>query len=715
MINTKLRRCVIAAALCGFGAAVHAQDVDLGKITVKGEGMRDADRSFTVNTISRDEIAGRRWENPLAIFEEAPGVEVRSIQGGSVGDFITIRGMTNGGHGGDLGFSLDGVSLNEAEGHSDGYADTQIVVPLEIESLTVYKGPVSPLYGNFARGGVMAFQTRKGGEYTDIHLSGGSWGTYDGQLAFGTEVEAPLIGDLQINGAIQGYEHEGWRDNSRFTKMNLALRASKAIGDRSEVALSLRGHGARSYVPGNTTGDQFNAGWDERRQQSDVHQTQNDMAEKTYNSQRIDFNHNFTDNLRLLTWVYKTEMFLSRYETDVAPSFNPANCAAENMQTGVGNGSSCQRELSHDREVVALGFSFNGTHAIGNIASNWVLGAEYYDEETTELMWRTNSRDRGFVQGITPRLERNRDYVTETTAVFGQIDLDVHRYFRPTLGFRYDSIDQTATLRTDVASPVMRDTRANYDISESSFTPKLGVRSAITDNLELRASYAEGFQLPNIGQRSDANISSLDPHKFEQYELGISGTPHPSVYFDLVYFMLNSSDEIITNPNNNQLDNLGETDRSGIEGEIRYFPSAVPHLTLSAGFGFFDSEIKSRADNPALEGLEIPRVPEHVANVTASYAPPSGWGGTLRWRTVGEMYVSNDNVGTYDGYDVVDATVFYTVPGANGRSTRWYLEVTNIFDEAYADGPGGANGVTEPTTFNARPPASVFAGVIFSL
>ncbi len=714
MINRHLKRCVIAAALCGFGAGVHAENVDLGSITVKGEGMREADRSFTVNTISRDDIAARRWENPLAIFEEAPGVEVRSIQGGSVGDFITIRGMTNGGHGGDLGFSLDGISLNEAEGHSDGYADTNIVVPLEIDSLTVYKGPVSPLYGNFARGGVMAFQTRKGGEYTDIHLSGGSWGTYDGQLAFGRQVDAPLIGPLQINGAVQGYESEGWRDNSRFTKMNLALRASYMLSERSEIALSLRGHGARSYVPGNTTGDQFEAGWEQRRAQSPVHVSQNDMAEKTYDSQRIDFNHSFSDNLKLLTWIYKTDMFLSRYETDVAPSTDPAVCAT--LTTGVGNGSSCQRELSHDRDVTALGFSFNGTHSIGNIASNWVLGAEYYDEETVERMWRTNSRDRGFVQGITPRLERNRDYVTETTAVFGQIALDVHRYFQPTLGFRYDRIEQTGKLRTDVAAPVMRDTRANYDVSDSSLTPKLGVRSAITDNLELRASYAEGFALPSIAQRTDPNINNLDPTKFTQYEFGISGTPIPSVYFDLVYFMLNSTDEIITNPANaNLLENIGETDRSGIEGEIRYFPGAVPNLTLSAGFGFFDSELKSRADNPALEGLEIPRVPEYVANLTASYAPPSGLGGTLRWRTVGEMYVSNDNVGTYDGYDVVDATVFYTVPGANGRSTRWYLEITNIFDEAYADGPGGANGVTSPTTFNARPPASVFAGVMISL
>lgn len=706
MINHQLRKCVIAAALFGFGAGVQAIEVDLEKITVKGEGMRDADRSFTINQIGRDQIESRRWENPLQIFEEAPGVEVRSIQGGSVGDFVTIRGMTSGGHGGDLGFSLDGITLNEAEGHSDGYADTNIIVPLEVETLTVYKGPVSPLYGNFARGGVMAFQTRKGGEYTDIHLSGGSWGTYDGQVAFGTQVDAPLIGPLQLNGAVQGYEHEGWRDNSRFTKMNLALRASYMLGERSEIALSLRGHGARSYVPGNISGEQFEDGWDESRKQSPVHQTQRDMAEKTYDSQRIDFNHSFSDHLKLLTWAYKTDMFLSRFETDVAVTTDPATCAT--LTTGT---TSCQRELSHDRDVEAFGFSLNGVNSFGSVASNWVLGAEYYNEETDETMYRTNAQDRGFVQGIPERLHRDGDFVTKTTSVFGQMDLDVHRLFRPTIGFRYDSIDQTGKGMTD--NPL--DNRTDYDTSNSKFLPKLGVRSAVTDNLELRASYAEGFALPSIEQRSISETADLDPVKFTQYEFGISGTPTQSLYFDLVYFMLNSTDELLTVGDPPQLENAGETDRSGIEGEIRYFPQAVPNLTLSAGFGFFDSEIKKRPNNPALEGKEIPRVPDHVANLTASYAPPSGWGGTLRWRTVGEMYVNNNNTGTYDGYDVVDATVFYTVPGANGRSTRWYVDFTNIFDEHYADGPGGAENSTVPTTYNTRPPASVFAGVMISL
>ncbi len=66
---------------------------------------------------------------------------------------IVIRGFGNGGHGGDLGAVIDGIPLNEAMSHADGYVDLNVIIPLEIDSFTVLKGPVSALYGNYNRGG----------------------------------------------------------------------------------------------------------------------------------------------------------------------------------------------------------------------------------------------------------------------------------------------------------------------------------------------------------------------------------------------------------------------------------------------------------------------------------------------------------------------------------------------------------------------------------
>jgi hypothetical protein len=40
---------------------------------------------------------------------------------------------------------IDGIPLNEANSHADGYVDSTVLIPLEIGGLTIYRGPVSAL------------------------------------------------------------------------------------------------------------------------------------------------------------------------------------------------------------------------------------------------------------------------------------------------------------------------------------------------------------------------------------------------------------------------------------------------------------------------------------------------------------------------------------------------------------------------------------------
>lgn len=677
MEHFRFKRCAIAVALFGCSGGIHAAEpVKLGEITVKGEAMKESEGAFTVNTISAETIQSQRWENPLAIIEEAPGVEARSIQTGSVADFITIRGMTSGGHGGDVGFSLDGVTLNEAEGHADGFADTNVVIPLELASLALYKGPVSPLYGNFARGGVMAFTTRKGGEYADVHLATGSYATNDAQAAFGSR-----SGPLQINGALQSYDSEGWRDNTRFTKTNSAFRAAYDINERSEIALSLRAHGAAFEGPGNIDRAQFLNDSLRHRQAPSVAGTY-DGGDKDYSSQRFDFNHRVNDNLKLLTFAYKTNMGITRFESSTPNP--PAN----------------QIERTHERDVVAVGASLNGVNQLLGVSSQWVVGTEYYDEATHEDQWSTVARARGTKQ-------RDRDFSIATTSLYGEMALDLDPRFRPTLGFRYDAFDGSLDNRL---------TSTKSDLNNfNHFSPKLGVRSALNEKWALRASAANGFALPNSVQKYDPAID-VDGVEFWQYEIGVNGTPSPQWYMDLAAFILNSSDEIQQLPNVTPATfvNAGASRRTGIEGELRYYPAAVNHLELYGTFGVYDTEIRSNTD-ATFVGKELQRVPNYVANLGVKYEPSSGWGSSLRWRSLGSYNTNNQNTGAYNGYDIINASLFYTMGGEQKPNVRWYVDINNMTDEIYAENVSGANAQGEPTSFNPRPPANVMLGVMMSL
>ncbi len=679
------KKSAIAVALFGCSAGIQAQEpAKLGEITVKGEAMKDSDRSFTVNVIEADQIKNQRWENPLAIIEEVPGVDSRPIQAGSVADPITMRGMTSGGHGGDVGFSLDGITMNEAEGHADGYADTSILIPLELQQVLIYKGPVSPLYGNFARGGVMAFNTRKGGEYADVHLASGSFDTKDTQAAFGTKVDK-----LQLNGAMQGYDSEGWRDNSRFTKMNSAFRAGYQIDNKSEVALSLREHGATFEGPGNITRAQYEDKEDRHKQAAAV-AANKDGGEKSYNSRRMDYNYLVNPNLKLLTFVYQTKMEFTRFESSTP---TPGT----------------QIERTHNRDVLAYGASLNGENKLFNVNSHWVVGAEMYNEDTNELQWATTARSRDATQPTSgSRMPRDRDFTIDTLSIYGQMDLDLHKRFRPTLGFRYDNFD--GALADHVVSSNSGDL---HDFDQIS--PKLGFRSELAENWELRTSVANGFALPNGIAKYAPNLN-VDKTEFWQYEIGISGAPSPQWYVDLAYFILNSKDEVQAVPSTipTEYINAGNTERSGLEGEIRYFPAMLNNFELSAGFSFFDAVIAKNRITPSLEGNVPQRVPEYMTNISAKYEPESGLGGSLRWRSIGEYYTNNDNMAKYNGYDIVNATVFYIVRGENNISARWYLDINNLTDKVYSEGVSSTAGQTEPNSFNPRPPMNFMVGAIMS-
>src|SRR5690606_37382840 len=130
-----------------------AQANELSTIVIKGQRFLPEQSGFTANVIDQDEIRARHITQMQELYREIPGMSVRNLGLGGVADNITMRGFAGGGHGGDIGVAIDGISLNEAMSHADGYADQNVVVPLEIERMTVFKGPSSSLYGSYNRGG----------------------------------------------------------------------------------------------------------------------------------------------------------------------------------------------------------------------------------------------------------------------------------------------------------------------------------------------------------------------------------------------------------------------------------------------------------------------------------------------------------------------------------------------------------------------------------
>lgn len=192
---------IAAAGLLGLAAipqagAQQATDAaaSLQPVEVKGQTARGASAAYTTTVIEAEDIANAHASHPQELLRQVPGMNVQNYQLSGVGDAIVMRGFGGGGHGGDVGVMLDGIPLNEAMSHADGYVDLGVIVPLEMERISIYKGPVSALYGNFNRAGLMAIDTRKHGnydaeaEYREADVSLSSHGTLDAQGALGLKL-----------------------------------------------------------------------------------------------------------------------------------------------------------------------------------------------------------------------------------------------------------------------------------------------------------------------------------------------------------------------------------------------------------------------------------------------------------------------------------------------------------------------------------------------
>jgi outer membrane receptor protein involved in Fe transport len=189
--KTRVAQAVATLVFASISAQIYAQEVPpvstLGAIEVKGQALLQSDSSSaTQTTFEAEEIRDAAIAQPEQLFSRVPGMRVNNYNLGGVVNVISLRGFGGGAHGGDLGFVLDGITLNEAISHSDGYADLNVVIPLELQRMDVVKGPSSVLVGNYNRAGSVFLQTRKGGEYQLADFSVGSFRTVDAQVAGAT-------------------------------------------------------------------------------------------------------------------------------------------------------------------------------------------------------------------------------------------------------------------------------------------------------------------------------------------------------------------------------------------------------------------------------------------------------------------------------------------------------------------------------------------------
>ncbi len=664
---------VTNGAVTSVELSIKPQDIMLSEIVIKGDAFAKANETGTVNELALKQIKMLNITEPARMVEQIPGVDLGAYKQGGVADVFSIRGFGGGGHEGQAGVQLDGISLNEAEGHSDGYADMNILIPLNIQKVKVYKGPSSVLYGRFAEGGTLAFETRKGGDYQDVQLTGGSFNTFDAQAAFGKTF---LAADkkLTTNFAVQLFNTSGYAANSDYLKGNVSGRIGYQLTRKTDVALTLQGHSSNWDAPGYIPEVQFNNP-DLRNQQGP--NAENDGGSKRFTSQRIDVNHNLNENVKLLVFGYSVQQDFTRFAKF---GFTPGG----------------QSERFNTREVYSTGASLNGKSKLVGLDFDWVGGAEYYDETTFRQRWSSDNRVR---QAQT----QERTFTVQSVSAFAKGELNVSKYFRPSVGLRYDTYLGEFNNADPGTEGFTRELNALSNVA-----PKLGVRSTLFTGFDLRANVSNGFSLPNSTTKYDPDLN-LEPVQIWQYEVGANYQYKEWLTLDVAGYVLNTSREILENPpGSGDLVNAGLTQRRGIETELNLIP--ISGLSILGSFTYMETEILENPD-VTLVGNELTNIPATIFFTNVVYTLKNGLGTMVRVRDVGAYTTNATNTASYEGYTVAHLMLFYNFDGRLGRRGRVFIEANNITNVAYAETVFGDAG---SQSFAPAPLTNFTVGVSYS-
>jgi len=668
----------LAPTLAGAAdpAALVTAEVTLGAVVVKGQALRVAPGAFSANVFDAERIRNQQLIHPQDLLRWVPGMHLRSLGLGGVADPIVLRGFASGAHGGDIGFVVDGIPLNEAMSHADGYADLSVLIPLEIDALTVFRGPVSPLYGNFNRGGLVAIDTRKGGVYRQGDFSGGSHGTGDAQVALG----ARLADNQHVNLAAQATTTDGFRPQSAHWRATLAARWSIDLTPALQLALSGRAHRAEADSAAYLTQGQF---------QTDPHgidpRVQDDGVERRFTTLRIDLNYGLSPDLRLLTFAYQTRQDFTRWFTRPTTADPAANWR--------------QREESYDRRVFGAGMSLNGRSLVAGSTWIWVAGLETFREPTDYLLFDGLSRR----ERVNPA-QFDRNATLDSVSTFGELQAPLHPLFQPTLGLRHDRFSGDCTR----LGPETGDQPCGPLADLDHLSPKIGVRSdLLPKTLQLRASWAEGFALPGGFIKYAIGAADLRPNVFRQTELGTTLRLPGGVKADLARYRIDSTQEIRTVAPG-VFENFGATRRDGLEASLHWSP--LDELQVSLAWARADSEVTRNA-NPALLGKRVTGVPEDTRTLGLVWSPPAGLGASATLRTVGRKAVDAANTIHHEGFSTLDLGMTHSGRWGTTRY-RAHLRVDNALDRIHASSKLLIGG---QLMYGTAAPRSVRVGVQFDL
>ena len=679
--------------------AIAAQDLPVSVTAISEKLIIDSD-SLDLTDIGR--MVPNATLHPSATFAGTPNFLIRGI-----GVSGTTRSLDP-----TVGIIVDGVYLGFPVGANLDMFDR--------ESIEILRGPQGTLLGRNVTGGAIVVRTKRPtGEFgAKVDVTVGDYSRRDLSLS----VEGPISDTVSAKtrklkdnnggsivptaGAIaRGYDETGQGESGTKPDVDLTIiRPMLLIQPSENLDITFIGE-FLSDKSGTANSRNFVNNDALRRTQ---------LFGYTPPEDRYEINHNLMGGNDL-----EIDTFIGEF----------------NLQTdsGILTGIASYRELTYDSSTDFDGspitlFHFPDNHEeqeqqtfelryAGSYSENidYVVGVSYFDQE----MFVGERRDFGVadIAGVT---ELSHDSI----GIFAELDYLISDKTKITLGARWTEETKDVTFNaigscekdfsscSGPSSGLMRS--GTYDDT----TPKIAITHSLNEDVNIYASYTQGFRSGSFDARARTIDSFLNsqpgPEEVTSIELGLKSTFNDGKvllnialfqadYDDIQKLALEECDVNIDTCPSGRIQRLINAAKATIEGiEIETKLSVTDQLSIEGSLGYtdagFDEFLGFDADGVrgydpvtdpiAAAALKFERVPELTYNIMANYFQPLANGAELDFRIsysyTDDFYnnaLMTEAIKT-DSYGLLDASVSYTFAQSGLKLTVFGK---NITDEDYHD------------------------------
>ncbi|MDF1615065.1 TonB-dependent receptor [Desulfurivibrio dismutans] len=607
------------------------------------------DSTATIEVIGQDEVERVKYRNAGELLQRVPGVLTSNFGGDE--ELTSIRVPTHFTN----PYTLVLINGRPSRTYGSGGVNFREINSANIERIEVVKGPASALYGSNAIGGVINLITKKPTAEPEI-TAWGEAGEYDeyrgGAYVSGTSESLSYNVDFNFK------DRKGWRENTESERQAANVRLQHFTAGASIWSFEF------DYVKfdNNTAGSLDEQDFDDDWQQS-YHTFANVEMEK--------FAPAIAYATELAGGDFDVTLGYRRIDHVVYPGYSFRQLSpvlAASTYSDI-EGYDIDLQLLYTRELDPL-----ATKLVSGID----LQTGKHEAEVYGLAVTRDPVSKKYTSYTVTGLNDSYDIETEAAAPYLQLDRRLGDNFKLQAGARYDWV------RYELTDNLLGTDGLEGKQSFSRLSPKVGLTYDPLANLNLYASYSQGFVVPTTSQLFTSRLRNpdLDPEKADNYEVGLrSILLDGRAKLDLALYHMTIREKIVqvtTGPFTSEYRNAAKTEHTGLELAASYAPLVWSRVGLS--YTYAENKFDRFRDGGVdYSGNWLPRSPRHRLNVRLAVLPFEGFEVELEMDEISRQYADNANELTYSR-----PALFNLRAGYDWQSWSFWAHVNNLADKEYA-------------------------------